>query len=285
MRGGAWMWNTRQPQLHLDYLPLIDEVDHEWFGIVDATTARYDTALAARVQPYRVRAWQLADQVLASLQSLVAGDRHAALVVSGDHGMRSYWMGFRPNVVLEEAGLLALDAAGRVDLSRTRAYSPTGYYIMLNRVAWQQGIVSPAEERATLDAVERAMLAARSPDGEPLVVQTWRADAAGADTLGIGGATGGDLYYDVAPGYFWNAGLTGGVTSSLPGPVAGHGFPSPSPEMHTVLCLWGDAVAARRIGPARNADAALVVADWLGMPRPPQATGVSPYRALMGLTP
>lgn len=283
MRGGAWMWNTRHPQLHLDYLPLIDEVDHEWFGIVDTTTARYNAALAARVQPYRVRAWQLADQVLASLQSLVAGDRNASLVVSGDHGMRSYWMGFRPNVVLKDAGLLVLDSAGRVDLSRTRAYSPSGYYIMLNRVAWQQGIVSPADERATLDAVERAMLAARSPDGAPLVVQTWRADAAGADTLGIGGPTGGDLYYDVAPGYFWNAGVSGAVTSPLPGPIAGHGFPSPSPEMHTVLCLWGDAVAARRIGPTRNADAALVVADWLGMPHPPQATGTSPYRALMGL--
>jgi len=285
MRGGAWLWNTRRPQLHLDYLPLIDEVDHEWFGIVDASAAPHDAALAARVQPYRARAWQLADQVLGSLQSLVAGDPEAALVVSGDHGMRSYWMGFRPNVVLREAGLLALDSAGRVDLSRTRAYSPNGYYIMLNRTAWQQGIVPPAEERATLDAVERAMRAARTPEGDPVVVRTWRADAAGADTLGLGGPAGGDLYYDVARGYFWNAGLTGSVTSTLPGPVAGHGFPSPSPEMHTVLCLWGDAVAARRIGPVRNADAALIVADWLGMPHPPQATGTSPYRALVGTPP
>jgi len=285
MRGGAWLWTTRQSQLHLDYLPLIDEVDHEWFGIVDTRAAPHDAALAARVQPYRVRAWQLADQVMAALQSLVAGDRNAALVVSGDHGMRSYWMGFRPNVVLKDAGLLTLDSAGRVDLSRTRAYSPTGYYIMLNRTAWRQGIVAPENERATLDAVERAMLAARTPDGVPLVTRTWRADAPGADTLGIGGPTGGDLYYDVARGYFWNAGVSGSMTSTLPGPVAGHGFPSPSPEMHTVLCLWGDAVDARRIGPARNADAPLVVADWLGMPRPPQATGLSPYRALMGLTP
>lgn len=282
MRGGAWLWSTRRPQLHLDYLPLIDEVDHEWFSLVDTSAAPYNAALAARVQPYRVRAWQLADRVLASLQSQVAGDPNAALVVSGDHGMRSYWMGFRPNVVLQEAGLLALDRAGRVDLSRTRAYSPTGYYIMLNRTAWQQGIVSAADERATLDAVERAMLAARTPDGAPLVVRTWRADAAGADTLGIGGPTGGDLYYDVARGYFWNAGLTGPVTSALPKSEAGHGFPSPSPEMHTVLCAWGDAITARRIGPVRNADAPLVVADWLGMPHPPHATGASPYGELMG---
>jgi hypothetical protein len=282
MRGGAWLWNTRQPQLHLDYLPLIDEVDHEWFGLVDTSAAPYNAELAARVQPYRIRAWQLADRVLAALQSQVAGDPNAALVVSGDHGMRSYWMGFRPNVVLKEAGLLVLDSAGRVDLSRTRAYSPTGYYIMLNRTSWQQGIVSAADERVTLDAVERAMLAARSPEGDPLVVRTWRADAAGADTLGIGGPTGGDLYYDVARGYFWNAGVTGAVTAALPKSEAGHGFPSPSPEMHTVLCAWGDGITARRIGPVRNADAALVVADWLGMPHPPQATGASPYGALMG---
>jgi hypothetical protein len=282
MRGGAWLWNTRQPQLHLDYLPLIDEVDHEWFGLVDTSAAPYNAELAARVQPYRIRAWQLADRVLAALQSQVAGDPNAALVVSGDHGMRSYWMGFRPNVVLKEAGLLVLDSAGRVDLSRTRAYSPTGYYIMLNRTSWQQGIVPAADERVTLDAVERAMLAARSPEGDPLVVRTWRADAAGADTLGIGGPTGGDLYYDVARGYFWNAGVTGAVTAALPRPEAGHGFPSPSPEMHTVLCAWGDGITARRIGPVRNADAALVVADWLGMPHPPQATGASPYGALMG---
>jgi hypothetical protein len=282
IRGGESLWTMRLPQLHLDYLPLIDEVDHEWFGIVDTSASPYNAALAARVQPYRVRAWQLADQVLASLQSLVADNPEAALVVSGDHGMRSYWMGFRPNVVLKEAGLLALDSAGRVDLSRTRAYSPTGYYIMLNRTAWQQGIVTPAEERATLDAVERAMLAARTPEGNPLVVRTWRSDAAGADTLGLGGPTGGDLYYDVARGYFWNSGLTGPVTATLPGPVATHGFPSTSPEMHTVLCMWGDAIVPRRIGPVRNADAALIVADWLGMPHPPQATGTSPYRAFLG---
>jgi hypothetical protein len=126
------------------------------------------------------------------------------------------------------------------------------------------------------------MLATRSPEGDPLVVRTWRADAAGADTLGIGGPTGGDLYYDVARGYFWNAGVTGAVTAALPKSEAGHGFPSPSPEMHTVLCAWGDGITARRIGPVRNADAALVVADWLGMPHPPQATGASPYGALMG---
>jgi hypothetical protein len=280
-RGAEWLWRTRAPNLHLDYLPLIDEVDHEWFGWVDSTAAPHDRALAARLAPHRVRAWQLADRYLAALQALVAGDPDALLVVSGDHGMRSYWLGFRPNVALRQAGLLALDSAGRLDLSRTRAYSPNGYFILLNRTAWQGGIVTPAEERAVLDAAEQALLAVRTPEGAPLVTRTWRSDAPGADSLGLGGPSGGDLYYDVARGYMWNAGLTGEVAAPLRGIQATHGFPSTSPEMHTVLCAWGDGVTPRRIGPARSADAPLVVADWLGAPRPPDAMDGPAARALI----
>jgi hypothetical protein len=282
LRGAEWLWTTRTPQLHLDYLPLIDEIEHEWFGLVDSTAAPYDATRARALHPHRVRAWQLADRYLAGLQRLVAGDRNAMLVVSGDHGMRSYWLGFRPNVVLRDAGLLVLDSAGRVDLARTKAYSTNGYYVMINRTAWKDGIVPPSEERAVLDAAERALRAARGADGQPVVTRTWRSDMPGADTLGIGGASGGDLYYDVARGYYWNTGLTGPVTAPLNRLAATHGFPSPSPEMHTVLCAWGPGIAPRRIGPARNADAPLVVADWLGMPRPPDATGRSPYRELIG---
>ncbi len=282
LRGAEWLWTTRTPQLHLDYLPLIDEVDHEWFGLVDSTAAPYDAAIARKLQPWRVRAWQLADRHLRGLQRLVEGDPNAALVVSGDHGMRTYWMGFRPNVALKDAGLLTLDDNGRVDLTRTKAWSMNGYYVMLNRTAWKDGIVPPSEERATMDAVESALLAVRTPEGTPVVTRTWRSDMPGADTLGIGGPSGGDVYYDVARGYYWNTGLTGPVIAPLNRLAATHGFPSPSPEMHTVLCAWGPGIAPRRIGPARNADAPLVVADWLGMPHPPDATGRSPYAELIG---
>ncbi len=282
VRGATWLWTTRMPQLHLDYLPLIDEVDHEWFGPVDATAAPYNAALAQQLRPHRVRAWQLADRYLRSLQGLVAGDPQAALVVSGDHGMRSIWLSFRPNVALARAGLLVLDSAGRVDLSRTRAYSMNGYYVMLNRTAWKNGIVQPSEERGTLDAVERALRAARADDGTPIVTAIWRSDMPGADTLGIGGPSGGDVYYDVARGFYWSTALTGPIASPISRVNATHGFPSPSPEMHTVLCAWGDAIAPRRVGPLRNADAPLVVADWLGMPRPPDATGALPMGALIG---
>jgi hypothetical protein len=280
-RGATWLWRTRAPHLHLDYLPLIDEVDHEWFGRMDSTAAGHDAALARSLAPHRTRAWQLADRFLGTLQGLVAGDPEAMLVVSGDHGMRSYWRGFRPNVVLRDAGLLVLDSAGRVDLSRTKAYSPTGYFVMVNRTAWQGGIVGPLEEPAVIDAIERALRAAQTPERTPVITRTWRSDQPGADTLGIGGPSGGDVYYDVARGYYWNAGLTGEATVPLRAVLAGHGYPSPSPEMHTVLCAWGDGIAPRRVGPLRSADAPLVITDWLGTPHPPDATGESPFTTLI----
>lgn len=285
MRGTEWMWRERSPELLLDYFPLIDEIDHEWFGLVDTTARRMSRGLGSQIQPYRVMAWQLADLRLATLQRLVAADRGAALIVSGDHGMRSYWKGFRPNVALRNAGLLALDANGRVDLARTRAYSPNGYYVMVNRSAWRGGIVPPSEERGVIDAVEQALLAVRDSSGVHVVTRTWRSDMPGADTLGIGGPAGGDVYYDVATGYFWNAGLTGPTTASLSSPIATHGYPSVLPEMHTVLCMQGPAIAPRRVGELRSADAALVTSDWLGVPRPMHATGRSPYRSLVGPLP
>ncbi len=281
-RGSEWMWRTQRAQLMLDYFPLIDEVDHEWYGQVDATNALYKADVGIRLQTYRARAWSLADRRLSALHALVANDPAAAVIVSGDHGMRTFWRGFRPNVALREAGLLALDSNGRVDLSRTKAYSPNGYYVMINRTAWKDGIVPPSEERAVLDAAERAVLASRSPEGTAIVIQTWRSDAPGADSLGLGGPAGGDLYYDVARGYTWNAGLADPVSSELTRPGSSHGFPSTSPEMQTVLCLWSSGVSPNRIGPARSSAAALITSDWLGIPRPANAQGQSPYRELIG---
>ncbi|HUF30445.1 MAG TPA: hypothetical protein VMM77_07235, partial [Gemmatimonadaceae bacterium] len=56
---------------------------------------------------------------------------------------------------------------------------------------------------------------------------------------------------------------------------AGHGFLSTSPDMHTVLCAYGAAVAPGRSSPARTIDAAPTISEWLGMPAPRDARGLS----------
>ena len=84
------------------------------------------------------------------------------------------------------------------------------------------------------------------------MTQTWRVNS--QDSLGRGGPVGGEIYYETAPGYFWTRALDGPAAG--PGRIgADHGYPSISPDMYTVLCAWGPAVPAARVGPARTIDA------------------------------
>jgi hypothetical protein len=187
--------------------------------------------------------------------------------------MRALWRLFRPNVALARAGLLYADTVGKIDLTRTRALSPNGYWVSVNRAGWKGGTVWPGEEPSVLEEAERALLAARGSDGVPVVTRTFR--AAEYDSLGLGGPVGGDLYYDVAPGYAWSASARGAVVDPTTAPDANHGFPSIDPDMYTVFCAEGLAFPARRVGPARTIDVAPTVADWLGIGPMPTARGRS----------
>jgi hypothetical protein len=278
MRGVEWMWRIHRPALLLDYFPLVDNFEHVVYGFVDPASPRYDARVGARVQDLRRRAWALADLRLAHLRGLqrASGLSTTALFVSGDHGMRALWRVFRPNVALARAGLLVADTAGRIDLSRTRALSPNGYWVTVNRVAWKGGTVPPAEEASVLAAAEQALLAARGADGTPVVTRIFR--AAEHDSLGLGGPVGGDLYYEVAPGYAWTSSARGPVVDATADADASHGFPSVSPDMYTVFCAEGLAFPARRLGPARTIDVAPTVAEWLGVQPPPTAKGRSLLR-------
>ena len=206
-------------------------------------------------------------------------DPSAALFVSGDHGMRATWRLFRPNAALAAAGLLTVGANGRIDLSRTKALSPNGYWVMVNRAAWKGGIVPPAEEQAVLAAAETALRGARGGDGMPIVTRLWR--PADGDTLGMGGPVGGDLYYEVADGYRWTTDPRGAV-SDTSSAGAGHGYPSVAPDMQTVFCAAGAAFRPHRIGQARTIDVSPTVAEWVGIRPPAQTVGRSRLPELRG---
>jgi hypothetical protein len=269
MLGSAWSW-ARNPELMLDYFPMADEVDHLWYGFTAPGTPGVVSEVAARIQVMRARAWELVDLRLDALLAFADEDRGTALFLSGDHGMRATWRMFSPNVALAEAGLLALDDSGRAMAAGTSAYSPDGLYVMVNTRDWLGGTI-PAESVATVTArAESVLRAVRGDDGEPVVTRTWRVH--GSDSLGRGGPVGGQLYYETAAGYVWS----GATTGPAAGPVrigADHGFPSISPDMYTVFCALGPAVAPRRLPAARTIDVAPSVSAWLGIPAPRHARG------------
>lgn len=261
MRGSDWAWRDRRAELLIDYFPVIDEVDHMWYGHVAPETPGTNPRFTKRLADLRQRAWQLADRRLKHLMSLVESDSGAALFVSGDHGMRPTWRVFRPNAALRSAGLLAVDDSGRIVASRTSVLAPDGLYLTLNRTAWKDGVVGPDREEQVLRQAEEALRSVRGEDGSPVVTSIWRVPP--GDSLGRGGPTGGDLYFETAAGYAWSRSPVGpAAAASRIG--ADHGFPSISPDMRTVLCVYGPSVAAGRRGPARTIDAAGWVRQWLG---------------------
>jgi predicted AlkP superfamily phosphohydrolase/phosphomutase len=274
MRGAEWAWNNERVELLLDYFPLGDEVDHTFYGYVDRAWPGYNAAEEAWAQGIRARVWELVDLRLAQLRGFAGTDPNTVLFVTGDHGMRATWATFRPNAVLREAGLLAVDGRGRIDLARTRVLSPNGYWISVNRTAWRGGTVPPQQEAEVLAAAERALLAVRDSLGRQVVTRVFRASEHAE--LGLGGPVGGDLYFGTGEGIRWTSAPTGAVLS--PGSIgAGHGFPSTDRDMWTAFCAIGGSVVAGRFSPTRSTDVAPTVAEWLGIEAPRDAVGRSAW--------
>lgn len=271
LRGSRWAW-AQGPDVLLDYFALGDEIDHAYYSFLATDRPGYDAALAARANEVRAHVWALADRKLALLDSLARSTPRTLLVVTGDHGMRASWMTFRPNVALAAAGLLRLNAEGRVDLPQTDAVSVSGYYVSVNTLGRPGGRVSEADRAAVVARADAALLAVRGPDGQPVVTRLFHPGE--ADALGTGGPVGGDIYYDLAPGFYWSGDLAG--PSAGPGRVfANHGYPPVDADMQTGMCVVGATPPAQSV---RIIDAAPTVAAWLSIPAPPQAIGRSVLR-------
>ena len=263
------------PELVVDYLPYPDEALHNWYALAHPSTPGVTPAVRAAATRLLRRAYQLVDRRLLNLQRLAESYPGTALFVVGEHGMRPTWMSFRPNVVLKNAGLVASDSSGAIDLMRTVAAATRGWWISVNRVTRKGGIVSRDSVDAVVDRVERALLAVRDSTGSPIVTQVWRSTSRAADSLGLGGPAGGDLYYALAPGYYPNASANGAVVSAMPLPHGEHGFPSVERDMWPMMCVLGTGATAKRIGPVRTIDIAPTVAEWLGISAPADSRGVS----------
>jgi predicted AlkP superfamily phosphohydrolase/phosphomutase len=267
MSGAAWGWETFRPQFMADYFPLGDDADHTLWGLLDARAPTHDAAVARRAVQLRERLWELVDVRLAALMQLTEQSPGTRLFVTGDHGMRAIWRWFHPNTALRDAGLLATDAWGRVDLSRTRAYSPNGYWINVNREGRRGGIVPADSVGEVIAAVRRALHAVRDEAGRAVVTQTFDAREVASRALGMGGAAGGEVYYEVAEGYAWTRDLASRVVVDAPRAEGEHGFPSTSADMHTVLCEWMPGIgAARPVAAPGVTDLAPAVRRWVGVP-------------------
>jgi hypothetical protein len=274
MRGSAWGWNTYRADLTTDYLPYPDEALHTFLGYASSETPGVSPASRENARRMQKRANSLDDAYLEQMQSFAAGDPNMRIFVTGEHGMRPAWMSFRPNVVLARAGLVSLDTAGAIVLRRTRAAATSGGWVTVNRATRNSGVVPADSVEPVLRRVEAALRAVRDSNGKPIVTRVFRASTVEGDSLGIGGPGGGDLYWSLAPGYYWSPITTGPAVVPLAFPQGEHGYPSIDRDMHPALCILGDE-RSLRIGQVRSIDIAPSVSEWLGIAPPGDARGRS----------
>lgn len=260
--------------LLITYVPIPDECEHMWFGTVDQGSPSYDPKLAPRVWKLLAQECHLADDYIGTLYD--GGGANTDLAIASDHGFAGLKYYFYPNVVLRQAGLLALTPTGQIDLARTQVFYPPGdgAYLVVNRKTRLGGIVPEAQVSAVLAKAQKALAAVKAENGKPLLTEFLRPSAATFD-LGIGGPTGGDLYLDFQPGYYPEpqAGRASAFKLLPPG-TGSHIFDPRREDMHTIQYYVGPGVKRGvAIGPVRNSDLAPTVCQLLGIAPPPQATG------------
>jgi predicted AlkP superfamily phosphohydrolase/phosphomutase len=252
--------------LLVTYLPFPDEALHRWYGVLDPTLAGHDPELARRVRPFLDRVLAIVDAYVGQVAERAGSD--AIVAVASDHGMTSDTRYFKPNVALAQAGLLALDAAGRIDLARTKAvYFPgNSGYVVINRQGRPGGLVPPADEEDVRRRVAAALTSYKDPAaGRPLgvTVTDVRVPPSGPK---LGGPHAGDLFVEVnAPGVALSARTTGDALESRR-PEGTH-FQKPSERrLQGSFVIAGPGVASGTdLGVIQQIDIAPTLAALLGL--------------------
>jgi predicted AlkP superfamily phosphohydrolase/phosphomutase len=254
------------------YTPYPDEAEHLWRGYLDPALPGFRAELAARVRPLLERVYQSCDMLLGFLME--RRPENAVFALISDHGMEGVNKIVYLNKVLQQAGLLALDAQGRVDLAKTKVVYPAidNGYLLINSTERKNGIVA-VEERAELVRRVRELLLAIRDDGRQVVIGV---DDAQSDEAppGIGGESGGDLYLDLLPGYRLDAKLNASEIIGRQKPHGVHGFKPIRVYMRTIMVFNGPGIkAGLRLRDARLVDFAPTLAKLLSIPAPIDAIG------------
>lgn len=266
----------RDYRLLIMYSPVSDEVSHSLVGYVDPGMPRFDAALAAKVWPTVAASFELQDRLLGQVMEHAALDG-AHVIVVADHGMAGTDRFLNVNVALAHAGLLALNADGSIDLSRTRALLPplSDASVAVNTVERKGGIVPVTEKQAVLAEVRRVLEQIRDPESGEQVVTAFF-DSSTEGLLQPGGTSTGDLFLDLARGYYFSDRTDTDEMVSLTTPTGNHIFVPTRREMLAICAGWGPEVPpGTRWSRVRAIDIAPTLLDVLGLPKPPELPGRS----------
>ncbi len=147
-------------RLVIGYFPLIDELNHACFDLLDSP--RPDP----RTRDLFLGSARLVDDLVSRV--MAEADRDTLVVLSSDHGVSTFRSHFHVNELLAQVGLVARSARG-YDLPRSRAYyHPSDCGMVLSR--------SAAGRAAVIQGIRRAMDRARDELGVQVGVEEGKAN-------------------------------------------------------------------------------------------------------------
>jgi predicted AlkP superfamily phosphohydrolase/phosphomutase len=258
------------------YTPAPDEAAHTYAGFLDPLIPGHDSAMAEKLWPVLARAFEIEDRLLGWVmdQAEVTG-AHVLLV--SDHGMAGTRRLFHVNVALARAGLLALTPERRIDLSRTRAVLlPTSdASVAINTVNRKGGIVALEDKTKVVEEVQKVLAEFVDPDTDRRIV-TGFYEPSRKGLLQPGGETTGDLFLDLAPGYYFSFATDKEEYVSATAPTGNHIFLPTRRDMLAIFGLWGPTIpAGRKLHRVRGIDVVPTVLDILDIERPEELPGTS----------
>lgn len=271
--GTRWAWQNLRPRLLTHYTPMSDSAGHTWMGLLDPDLPGHDPELAAKIWPHYIKLFQLQDEWLGKVIDLVGKD--AVVALFSDHGMEGISRYLNIQGVLELAGLTA-QAGRNIDLTKTKIASAAweDFSLTVNRADRKGGIVPPGEVESVLAQATAALVSVRDPETNlPVVTSVWRArDVPG---LGVSNGSCGDIYFDLAPGYYPRRSFGAPITKVTSAWREGvHGFYPERRKMHSILYVMGPGIRAGLKGPSmRQIDIVPTLCRGVGLPIPPQAQG------------
>lgn len=241
----AWMLASKKPDFTTAYVSSLDEAQH-------------DTA------PYSARTFETLEgldavvgQVRAAMQQAY-GPRHLLVVVS-DHGHIMATQELHLNAALREAGLIDVDAKGKVTGWRAFAWTSGGSAAIMLRMS------DDDEVRARVGAVLRQLAGDPASAIERIVE--------GDELERLHGYRGAAFVVGLKPGFKTGSALSGPVVTPAAAPGGTHGYlPGPA-DMQSAFFAVGEGIAAgRNLGTIDLRDIAPTVAARLGV-RLPKAEG------------
>ena len=255
-RHAAWLMKQFAPRVFQTYLPFPDEYDHEWLAL-----ARGGSQIA---NDYRRWGYIAIDRGAEEFAKLASGKKDTILWTS-DHGIAP---------VSKDLNVSKVLAGAHLDKQASYLYNS----ILVNTTDWKGGTVPPSERASVLDAVRHALAAIKDPETGQTLVRGFFTPERDGEAYGIGGPAGGDLYFDLAPGYQASGRAGGALIEPLKTPRGVHGFLPTREDMAAILIGRGPRLPKAAQWPSmRSIDVAPLICELLGIAPPPQSRGEAPH--------